>query len=100
VSIQGLTSGKEPTRVALSFYDELEGDENELKITMLFNAICLFSAASNIETVEFDYNEQHIALERHVTEAWYGRKLSDELTEYVLMKQIEKLVSEGQELPF
>jgi len=100
VSTQGLISGKEPTRIALSFYDELEGDENELKITMLFNAICLFSAASNIETVEFDYNEQHIALERRITEEWYGRELSNELTEYAMMKQIELLVSAGRELPF
>ncbi|MEK4249894.1 hypothetical protein [Paenibacillus sp. FSL W7-1287] len=100
MSNQGFTSDKEPTRLALSFYDELEGEEDELKITMLFNAICLFSAASNINKVEFDYNEQHIELERREMEAWYGRILDNELTEYAITKRIEQLVAAGQELPF
>lgn len=99
VSIHILTQGKEPSQVTLSYYDYLEGSELELRVNMLFNASCLLSAASNLQTVAFQFNEKRICLSRAELESWYGRALTNELTEYMILKRMEKLVIEGNDLP-
>ncbi|GIP15034.1 hypothetical protein J40TS1_06760 [Paenibacillus montaniterrae] len=99
MSIHILTQGKEPSQVTLSYYDYLEGSELELRVNMLFNASCLLSAASNLQTVAFQFNEKRICLSRAELESWYGRALTNELTEYMILKRMEKLVIEGNDLP-
>ncbi|MFC6332181.1 hypothetical protein ACFP56_06065 [Paenibacillus septentrionalis] len=99
MSIHILTQGEEPSQITLSYYDYLEGSELELRVNMLFNASCLLSAASNLRTVAFEYNEQQICLHRTDLEAWYGCALTNDLTEYMILKKIEVLVTEGADLP-
>lgn len=99
MSIHILTAGKDPSQVTLSFYEYLEGSELELKVNMLFNASCLLSVASNLQTVSFAYNKRKICLDRSDLEAWFGCALTNTLTEDTIMKKIEELAVAGNELP-
>lgn len=99
MSIHILTPGKDPSQVTLSFYEYLEGSELELKVNMLFNASCLLSVASNLQTVSFAFNERKICLERSELEAWFDCALTNALDEYTIMKKIEERAVAGSELP-
>lgn len=91
--------GNVPTSVTLSYFDKLAGDELELKVSMMYNAACLFVTATNLQRIIFAYNEQQLTLERSQLEKWLDYKLDYVETEKSFLKRVNKKLGAGEQLP-
>ncbi|HIW35075.1 MAG TPA: hypothetical protein IAA29_20060 [Candidatus Paenibacillus intestinavium] len=91
--------GNEPTSITLSYYDQLNGNELELKVSMMFNATCLFSTANNLQKIIIQYNEEQLTLERKQLQTWLGYTLDQIESEKKFLKQVNKKLEAGERLP-
>lgn len=97
--VNGLEEENNPTSITLSYFDRLVGDHLELKVEMMYNAVFLFASASNLEQIVFQYNDQHIEIDRESLEEWLGFPMNTSLSEKTFLKNVNKKLEAGFELP-
>lgn len=99
MGVDYFAQGNEPTTIMLSYYDQLGGDEQEIKVSMMYNAAFLFAAAFNLRHIIFAFNEQEIHLQRQELEQWLELSLYDQHSEKAFLKRVNKKLKAGYSLP-
>jgi len=91
--------GNDPTSITLCYYERLNGNDLELKVSMMFNATCLFSTATNLQKIIIEYNKEQLTLVRNQLQTWLGYTLNQIESEKKFLKRVNKKLEAGEQLP-